>query len=169
MALPTKGRVIIDTTVGEIDIELWSKVFPLPTVFCFNLNLWMLGNAQSLSQLSRSGYGGFVSFDPIIRRTLSNPLIQDTMMVWYFIGIDNRHCDPISCSYIQRQSCAWLSCADGRQNGDWSWWGIILWRYVSFRLKPIDDDLNHLCRRTLRRWDSPQIAICTSWHSWNGK
>ena len=26
MALPTKGRVIIDTTVGEIDIELWSKV-----------------------------------------------------------------------------------------------------------------------------------------------
>jgi len=81
MALPTKGRVIIDTTVGEIDIELWSKVYPLPTVFCFNLNLWMLGNAQSLSQLSRSGYGGFVSFGPIIGRTLSNPLIQDTMMV----------------------------------------------------------------------------------------
>lgn len=26
MALPTKGRVIVDTTVGEIDIELWSKV-----------------------------------------------------------------------------------------------------------------------------------------------
>lgn len=26
MALPTKGRVIIETTVGEIDIELWSKV-----------------------------------------------------------------------------------------------------------------------------------------------
>jgi hypothetical protein len=26
MVLPTIGRVIIDTTVGEIDIELWSKV-----------------------------------------------------------------------------------------------------------------------------------------------
>ena len=26
MALPTKGRVIVDTTAGEIDIELWSKV-----------------------------------------------------------------------------------------------------------------------------------------------
>ncbi|PSR80371.1 hypothetical protein PHLCEN_2v6756 [Hermanssonia centrifuga] len=26
MALPTRGRVIIDTTVGEIDVELWSKV-----------------------------------------------------------------------------------------------------------------------------------------------
>lgn len=26
MALPTKGRVIIDTTAGEIDVELWSKV-----------------------------------------------------------------------------------------------------------------------------------------------
>lgn len=26
MALPTKGRVILNTTVGEIEIELWSKV-----------------------------------------------------------------------------------------------------------------------------------------------
>lgn len=26
MALPTNGRVIIDTTAGEIDIELWAKV-----------------------------------------------------------------------------------------------------------------------------------------------
>ncbi|KAJ3575564.1 hypothetical protein NP233_g1011 [Leucocoprinus birnbaumii] len=34
MALPTKGRVIIDTTVGEIDIELWSKVwFHAPYVY----------------------------------------------------------------------------------------------------------------------------------------
>lgn len=28
MALPTNGRVIIDTTAGEIDIELWSKEAP---------------------------------------------------------------------------------------------------------------------------------------------
>jgi hypothetical protein len=26
MALPTHGRVVIETTVGELDIELWSKV-----------------------------------------------------------------------------------------------------------------------------------------------
>jgi hypothetical protein len=26
MALPTHGRVILNTTAGEIDIELWSKV-----------------------------------------------------------------------------------------------------------------------------------------------
>lgn len=26
MALPTNGRVIVETTAGEIDIELWSKV-----------------------------------------------------------------------------------------------------------------------------------------------
>ena len=26
MALPTRGRVIINTTVGELDIELWSRV-----------------------------------------------------------------------------------------------------------------------------------------------
>jgi peptidyl-prolyl cis-trans isomerase SDCCAG10 len=30
MALPTKGRVIIETTAGEIDVELWSKVRPCP-------------------------------------------------------------------------------------------------------------------------------------------
>ncbi|EIW78779.1 cyclophilin-like protein [Coniophora puteana RWD-64-598 SS2] len=28
MALPTNGRVIVDTTAGEIDIELWSKEAP---------------------------------------------------------------------------------------------------------------------------------------------
>ncbi|KAI5124218.1 hypothetical protein M0805_005068 [Coniferiporia weirii] len=28
MALPTRGRVIIETTVGELDIELWSKETP---------------------------------------------------------------------------------------------------------------------------------------------
>ena len=26
MALPTHGRVLLDTTVGDIEIELWSKV-----------------------------------------------------------------------------------------------------------------------------------------------
>ena len=26
MALPTEGRVLLDTTAGDIDIELWSKV-----------------------------------------------------------------------------------------------------------------------------------------------
>lgn len=28
MALPTKGRVIIETTAGELDVELWSKEAP---------------------------------------------------------------------------------------------------------------------------------------------
>ncbi|EPQ56696.1 cyclophilin-like protein [Gloeophyllum trabeum ATCC 11539] len=28
MALPTRGRVILETTVGEIDIELWSREAP---------------------------------------------------------------------------------------------------------------------------------------------
>jgi len=66
MALPTKGRVIIDTTAGEIDIELWSKV-----VFQWNIDSWhfqlkkgdfVLGNTQSMPQFPRVGYGGFVSF-----------------------------------------------------------------------------------------------------------
>ena len=36
MALPTKGRVIIDTTVGELDIELWSKVNWHETTFVYS-------------------------------------------------------------------------------------------------------------------------------------
>jgi len=28
MALPTQGRVLLDTTAGDIDIELWSKEAP---------------------------------------------------------------------------------------------------------------------------------------------
>ena len=31
MALPTNGLAIVDTSAGEIDIELWSKVRPLGT------------------------------------------------------------------------------------------------------------------------------------------
>ena len=30
MALPTRGRVIINTTAGELDIELWSRVRSQP-------------------------------------------------------------------------------------------------------------------------------------------
>ena len=63
MALPTKGRVIINTTAGEIDIELWSKVR-------FNEKYGQhelfipenIGNTKNMSQFPRFGYGGFVSF-----------------------------------------------------------------------------------------------------------
>ena len=70
MALPTKGRVIIDTTVGEIDIELWSKARPSLCLFfsrCgYSSGLMRFhhfpGNSQGMSELYRTGYGGFVSF-----------------------------------------------------------------------------------------------------------
>ena len=68
MALPTKGRVIIDTTVGEIDIELWSKVCTSlatrsPTTD--HLPKRHAGNPQNMPKLSRTGHGGFVSFPRI--------------------------------------------------------------------------------------------------------
>ena len=31
MALPTHGRVLLDTTAGDVDIELWSKVRDVTT------------------------------------------------------------------------------------------------------------------------------------------
>lgn len=48
MALPTRGRVIIDTTAGEIDIELWSKVRyrNLADMTCLKCSV---GNTQNMS------------------------------------------------------------------------------------------------------------------------
>lgn len=40
MALPTNGHVVIETTVGELDIELWCRVSVLVLrVFCSVLNV----------------------------------------------------------------------------------------------------------------------------------
>ena len=66
MVLPTNGRVIIDTTVGEIDIELWSKVgyknIQNVMTFFFLKTRLTTGNTKNMSQLPRIGNGGFVSF-----------------------------------------------------------------------------------------------------------
>lgn len=58
MALPTKGRVILETTVGDIDIELWAKVCArfLPQGSLV-LTLQCLGNAKDMSQFHCFGYG----------------------------------------------------------------------------------------------------------------
>lgn len=54
MALPTNGRVVIDTTAGEIEIELWSKV---RTVF-LESPAWLLsessGNSKNMQELHRT-------------------------------------------------------------------------------------------------------------------
>lgn len=66
MALPTNGRVIIDTTVGEIDIELWAKV-----PHRYHRFLWpqtVLGNTKNMSQFHHARLGGSVSFaEPYVR------------------------------------------------------------------------------------------------------
>lgn len=96
MALPTKGRVIIDTTVGEIDIELWSKARPSLSLLLLPLRLQLRahaisshspGNAQGMSELYRAGYGGFVSFLGPMRAP--SPEVsgkQDTTTASYFTG-----------------------------------------------------------------------------------
>ncbi|KAG9102398.1 Peptidyl-prolyl isomerase cwc27 [Ceratobasidium sp. 370] len=51
MALPTSGRVVIETTVGDIEIELWAKVrcFPLEAIVG-PLNR-VTGNAKNMQKL----------------------------------------------------------------------------------------------------------------------
>lgn len=58
MALPTKGRVIIDTTAGEIDVELWSKVCAKQLVDVrYFMKSDIIGNTKDVSQLHTVGYG----------------------------------------------------------------------------------------------------------------
>ncbi|GJE93272.1 cyclophilin-like protein [Phanerochaete sordida] len=52
MALPTRGRVILDTTAGEIDIELWSKETPK--------------TCRNFIQLAMEGYYDGVIFHRIV-------------------------------------------------------------------------------------------------------
>jgi hypothetical protein len=54
MALPTNGRVVIDTTAGEIEIELWSKVRGVS----LESPAWLLsvspGNTKNMPELHRT-------------------------------------------------------------------------------------------------------------------
>ena len=61
MALPTNGRVILDTTVGEIEIELWSKVRIYPLTATTIPSSFVPGNAKSMSEFPCARHGGFVS------------------------------------------------------------------------------------------------------------
>jgi hypothetical protein len=63
MALPTHGRVLLDTTAGDIDIELWSKV--RARLFSDALRTSSpppppppAGSAESMQEFHCVGYGG---------------------------------------------------------------------------------------------------------------
>lgn len=58
MALPTNGRVIIETTAGEIDIELWGKVKTISAQFETNKLIIFIGNTKNLQEFFDVGHGG---------------------------------------------------------------------------------------------------------------
>lgn len=53
MALPTQGRVLFDTTVGDIDIELWTKVRDA-TMTCAGLYLVQIHVSQEAPKACRN-------------------------------------------------------------------------------------------------------------------
>jgi hypothetical protein len=53
MALPTQGRVLLDTTAGDIDIELWTKVRDA-TMTCAGLYLVQIHVAQEAPKACRN-------------------------------------------------------------------------------------------------------------------
>lgn len=69
MALPTYGRVIIDTTVGELDIELWTKVdiSEILVSLVYDLILFT-GSTKGMPELNCIGHGRYdlldLSFQP---------------------------------------------------------------------------------------------------------
>lgn len=60
MALPTNGRVIIETSAGEIDIELWSKVSDFYKDGSTGIDTRSIGNAQDMQEFLDSGHGRYL-------------------------------------------------------------------------------------------------------------
>ena len=60
MSLPTKGRVLIVTTVGDIEIELWATV--LTSLSSIINSEPSVGDPQSVSKLHRTCSRGYASF-----------------------------------------------------------------------------------------------------------
>jgi hypothetical protein len=62
MALPTQGRVLLDTTAGDIDIELWSKVRDA-TITCAalvcNKYIMFVGSTESMPEFHSVGHGRY--------------------------------------------------------------------------------------------------------------
>jgi peptidyl-prolyl cis-trans isomerase SDCCAG10 len=63
MALPTHGRVLLDTTVGDIDIELWSRVRDVTrrrTIrSCQHKVCLSTGSTESMPEFHRVGHGRY--------------------------------------------------------------------------------------------------------------
>lgn len=61
MALPTHGRVLLDTTAGDIDIELWSKVRhanKAHSCLCKH-NAYFAGSTESMPEFHSVGHGRY--------------------------------------------------------------------------------------------------------------
>jgi hypothetical protein len=60
MALPTHGRVIVNTTAGELDIELWSRVrhARMHPALRYEQGNRFAGSPEGVQEFSRSGHGG---------------------------------------------------------------------------------------------------------------
>jgi hypothetical protein len=69
MALPTQGRVLLDTTAGDIDIELWSKVRDDNSRSCERrVTDSLAGSTESMPEFHRIGNGRYARRDPLAPR-----------------------------------------------------------------------------------------------------
>ena len=138
MALPTNGRVIVDTSAGEIDIELWSKVRTHATATAYSIPNPSSQEApktcRNFIQLAMEGQWHAVLI------TVSDPPnmpSQVTMTVSSSTGESPASCPSTAQSELMGpplvfdQDSAQLPRADGRQDGNRRRWRVRIRRYAS--------------------------------------
>jgi len=130
MALPTNGRVIIETTAGEIDIELWSKVYSITTSPLSRISNILAGNTENMPKLPSPGDGGFVS-------SFDAPGYSTDMKVYlgYYDGVIFHRYDAIyrvlaNVELTRLKNRPRVLSSDRRQDWNRSRWRVILRRCV---------------------------------------
>jgi hypothetical protein len=71
MALPTYGRVLLDTTAGDIDIELWSKVRHANMTRSYLCKYIMFtGSTEGMPELHSVGHGRYAWIASLVRMSV---------------------------------------------------------------------------------------------------
>jgi len=115
MVLPRKGRVIVDTTAGEIDIELWSKVRKFVTYAAPPTNHFQEAPKACRNLITLAMEGLSVSCGAHKQSLIL--WLKDIMIISFFTGsISTFSYEP---RLTNSQCIAGISGPDWRQN--WYW------------------------------------------------
>ena len=90
MALPTQGRVLLETTAGDIDIEIWSKVrdATMTCALLIQIHVSFAGSTESMPEFHSVGYGRYALLSPLLRPCTSGCATFITVaLTGYYDGV----------------------------------------------------------------------------------